>query len=42
MKRTLDDLDKLYLRNLVRGIKLRTSKKELDKKRELAQSGKRN
>lgn len=42
MERPLDELDKLYLRHLIRGIKLRISKRELDKKRELAQSGKHN
>lgn len=42
MKRPLDELDKLYLRHLIRGIKLRMAKRELDKKRELAQSGKHN
>ena len=42
MERLLDELDQLYYRNLVRGIKLKIAKRELDKKRELALSGKRN
>ena len=38
----MDKLDQLYYRNLIRGTKLAIAKRELDKKRELAQSGKHN
>lgn len=38
----LDKLDKLYIRNTIRKAKLYASVKKLHKKRELAQSGKRN
>ena len=38
----MDKLDKLYIRNTIRKAKLYASVKKLHKKRELAQSGKRN
>lgn len=33
MERPLDELDHLYYRNLIRGLKLTMAKRELDKKR---------
>lgn len=38
----MDELDQLYYRNLIRKTKLMIAKRNLDKKRELALSGKRN
>lgn len=42
MERKMDELDQLFYRNIVRGTKLAIAKRNLDKKRELAQSGKHN
>ena len=33
MERPIDELDQLYFRNLIRGLKLKMAKRELDKKR---------